>query len=276
MSDGTPKTDGLRYVRMQILISVLTLLLTPVFSGLVVYFQLSVSNDFWQQQQQTIQLRSDAQRQTAMLIRESAMRSDLAVKVHRQFVAAIYKRDAMRVVQYRLYVARIAPTMGVSINTPADLAKDRSREIELHDELQEIKSELTSTLLQIVQMYGGDVSVDAANLMTPVERLRGGINLNDEEKADVVALLKLVKESPSDFFDGTAIYQPLDRYAKRVSNGEMVSGYKDLISRMWDYIRRDMRELGVADRRGHAIDDPAKATIGIGFDPDHAPGPTER
>lgn len=46
-----------KYVRIQICISLVTLLLTPLFSSVVVYFQLSKQHQFWAKQREVI--RSD-------------------------------------------------------------------------------------------------------------------------------------------------------------------------------------------------------------------------
>ena len=47
-------TEDKKYVRIQIFISLMTLLLTPVFSGVVVYFQLSKQHQLWAKQREVI------------------------------------------------------------------------------------------------------------------------------------------------------------------------------------------------------------------------------
>ena len=48
------KTQEEKYIRIQIFISLMTLILTPFFSGVVVYYQVSKQYKIWDKQREVI------------------------------------------------------------------------------------------------------------------------------------------------------------------------------------------------------------------------------
>lgn len=63
-------SDSSRFVKHQLVISILTLLLTPAFTALIVYWQLSLTQSYWQKQY-------DIQRMTQLQGRRLQLASEL-------------------------------------------------------------------------------------------------------------------------------------------------------------------------------------------------------
>lgn len=160
--------------KIQILISILTLVLTPLLSGFVVYFQLEKQHDIWEAQRKIIredrllQQKIDRINTTGRIITSLIQKARMARTVTNAFTKAHAFPD--------LYDKR---ALDKTLPTTLEIAK----------EYEELEAELLNTILVNGLYFGSDVKKKGNELVSSLYLLKSSLGF--EEKA------KLVKEEYS-------------------------------------------------------------------------------